>query len=63
MKAHYFVTFIDECTRMTWMSSLHKKGDVFTAFQEFHGMVGTQYQKQIRSWQTVNAMEFLNISV
>jgi hypothetical protein len=48
---------------MTWMSSLHKKGDVFTAFQEFHGMVGTQYQKQIRSWQTVNAMEFLNISV
>jgi hypothetical protein len=41
-KARYFVTFIDECTRMTWMSLLHKKSDVFTAFQEFHRMVGTQ---------------------
>jgi hypothetical protein len=62
-KACYFVTFIDECTRRTWMSLLHKKSDVFTAFQEFHRMVGTQYQKQICSWQTDNAMEFLDTSV
>jgi IS30 family transposase len=62
-KASYFVTFIDECTRMTWISLLHKKSDVFTAFQEFHSMVGTQYQKQVRSWQTDNAMEFLDTSV
>jgi hypothetical protein len=24
-KARYFVTFINECTRMTWMSLLHQK--------------------------------------
>jgi hypothetical protein len=24
-KARYFITFIDECTRMTWVSLLHKK--------------------------------------
>ena len=24
-KARYFVTFIDECTRMTWLSLIHKK--------------------------------------
>ena len=62
-KARYFVTFIDECTRMTWLSLLHKKSDVFKAFQDFHSMVGTQYQKQIRSWQTDNAKEFLDFAV
>ena len=59
-KARYFVTFIDECTRMTWVSLLHKKSDVLTAFQEFYNMVGTQYQRQIRVWQTDNALEFLD---
>jgi len=62
-KACYFVTFIDECMRMTWISLLHKKSDVFTVFQEFHSMVGTPYQKQIRSWQTDNAMKFLDTSI
>jgi hypothetical protein len=58
-KARYFITFIDECTRMTWVSLLHKKSDASTAFQEFHNMVKTQFQKQIQVWQSDNAMEFL----
>jgi hypothetical protein len=58
-KVRYFITFIDECTRMTWVSLLHKKSDASTAFQEFHNMVKTQFQKQIQVWQSDNAMEFL----
>lgn len=41
-KARYFVAFIDEGTRMTWVSWLHKKTDVYITFQEFYSMVGTQ---------------------
>lgn len=61
-QARYFVTFIDECTRMTWVSLLHHKSDVYVAFQEFHSMVRTQYQKQIRVLQSDNGTEFVNTS-
>jgi hypothetical protein len=33
-KARYFVTFINECTRMTWMSLLYKK----VIFYSFSGI-------------------------
>jgi hypothetical protein len=47
-KARYFITFIDECTWMTWVSLLHKKSDASTAFQEFINQVKNQFQKQIQ---------------
>ena len=56
----YFVTFIDECTRMTWISLLRNKSDVGTTFQEFHKMVTTQYQRQIRTLQSNNGEEFVD---
>ena len=58
--ARHFVTFIDECTRMTWVSLLIKKSDVCLAFQNFHKMTHTQYQKQIRVWQSDNGTEFMD---
>ena len=58
-RARYFVTFIDECTRMTWVSLLIKRSDVCLAFQNFHKMTHTQYQKQICVWQSDNGIEFL----
>lgn len=61
-KARYFVTFIDECTRMTWISLLKNKSDVCEAFQEFHSMIHTQYQKHIRVFQTDNGKEFVVMS-
>lgn len=60
-KARYFVTFIDECTRMTWISLLQNKTDVCQAFLEFHSMVKTQYKKEIRVFQSDNGKEFVNI--
>ena len=58
--ARYFVTFIDECTRMTWISLLRNKGEVSTAFQEFHKMVLTQYQQHIRTLQSDNGTKFMD---
>ena len=58
--ARYFVTFIDECTRMTWISLLSNKGDVSSVFQELYKMVSTQYQCKIRVLQSDNGGEYLN---
>ena len=61
--ARYFVTFIDECTRMTWISLLSNKSDVTTAFQELYKMVSTQYQYKIRVLQSDNGREYLNATL
>jgi transposase InsO family protein len=61
--ARYFVTFIDECTRMIWVSLLVHKNDVCLAFQTFHRMIQTQYQKQIRVVQSDNGTEFVAASL
>ena len=57
------MTFIDECTRMTWVSLLIHKNDVCLAFQTFHRMIQTQYQKQIRMVQSDNGTEFVAASL
>ncbi|XP_068639297.1 uncharacterized protein [Aristolochia californica] len=62
-RVRYFVTFINECTRMTWVSLLIKKSDVCLAFQKFHQMVHTQYQKQIRILQFDNGTKFVDASL
>ena len=37
--SRYFVTFIDDCTRMTWLVVLKKKNGVFDRFVDFYKMV------------------------
>ena len=43
----WFVTFIDDCTRMTWIFLLKNKSDVCDVFQNFYHMILTQFQKKI----------------
>ena len=42
--ARYFITFIDECIRMTWVILLSNECYVF---QDLYKMVATQYHCQI----------------
>ena len=56
----YFVTFIDECTRMTWVSLLLNKGDVSSIFHDLYKIVSTQYQCKIRVLQSDNGGQYLN---
>ena len=58
--ARYYVTFIDDCTRMTWVSLLKNKSDVCSMFKEFHKMVSTQYQQTIQVFQSDNGGEYVN---
>lgn len=45
--AHYFVTFIDECSHMIWISLLKHKGEVCTVFKELVQIVKSQYKCDI----------------
>lgn len=37
----WVVTFVDDCTQMTWLYQLKTKAEVFTMFQTFHVMIRT----------------------
>jgi transposase InsO family protein len=46
--AFYFLLFIDDCTRCTWVYFLTRKSDVFEYFKEFRTMVEKQTGKSIK---------------
>ena len=46
--AFYFLLFIDDCTRYTWVYFLRRKSDVFEYFKEFRNMVEKQTEKSIK---------------
>ena len=39
----YFVTFVDDFSRFTWLYLLKAKSEVATVFQDFHHLVHTQF--------------------
>jgi hypothetical protein len=46
--AFYFLLFIDDCTRYTWVYFLRRKSDVFEYFKEFRTMVEKKTGKSIK---------------
>ncbi|CAL2249190.1 unnamed protein product [Prunus armeniaca] len=58
--ARWFVTFIDDCTRIIWVSLLQTKWEVSSKFQKFCQMVETQFHTRIRVLQSDNGGEFFN---
>ena len=46
--SHWFVTFIDDCTRMTWLCLMKTKDKVNLLFQKFHKMIETQYNAKVQ---------------
>lgn len=54
----WFVLFVDDCTRMTWLYLLKTKDEVSNIFKIFHSMVKTQFDKNIRYFRSDNGGEF-----
>jgi transposase InsO family protein len=46
--AFYFLLFIDDCMRYTWVYFLRRKGDVFEYFKEFRTMMEKKTGKSIK---------------
>jgi transposase InsO family protein len=44
---YYFLIFIDDCTKYTWVYFIRKKSDVFEYFKEFKTMVEKKTRKYI----------------
>ncbi|KAJ9559500.1 hypothetical protein OSB04_004660 [Centaurea solstitialis] len=56
----FFVIFVDDCTRMTWVYLLKNKSEVLEKFDVFYNMIQTQFQKNIQIFRSDNGGEFVN---
>lgn len=54
----YYVWFIDELFRNTWIYFLRKKSEVFDKFREFNALVEKQTEKKIKVLRKDNGGEF-----
>lgn len=54
----WFVTFIDDHSRMTWVFLMKHKTDVTHIFQTFHKMIENQFKTKVQVLKTDNGKEF-----
>jgi transposase InsO family protein len=54
----YYVSFIDDFSRNTWIYFLRKKSKVFDKFKELKALVENQTEKKIKVLRTDNGGEF-----
>jgi hypothetical protein len=54
----YYVSFIDDFSRNTWLYFLKKKYEVFGKFKEFKDLLENQIEKRIKVLRTNNGGEF-----
>nr|CBL54154.1 hypothetical protein [Beta vulgaris subsp. maritima] len=54
----YFMTIVDDYSRVIWVQLLKQKSDAYEAIKGFLKMVKTQYGKQVKVIRSDNAFEF-----
>ena len=58
--ARWFVSFIDDCTCVTWIFLLKQKLDVSIVFPNYHNMVKNQFGVSIKRVRSDNAKDYFN---
>ena len=56
----YYVTFIDDHSRCTWVYLLKKKSNVLPLFTQFLQMIKTQYNIVVRAIRSDNGGEYIS---
>jgi transposase InsO family protein len=56
----YYVTFIDDHSRCTWVYLLKKKSDVLPLFTQFLQMIKTQFNTVVRAIRSGNGGEYIS---
>ncbi|CAN1152028.1 Retrovirus-related Pol polyprotein from transposon TNT 1-94, partial [Linum perenne] len=56
----WFITMIDEHTRLTWTFLMKEKSDTTRVFQNFYTMIETQFQTKVKVLRTDNARDYFN---
>ena len=54
----YFITFIDDYSRFTWVYFLCSKAEAFSTFKFFHAYVQTQFSSKIKTLRSDNGGEY-----
>ena len=58
--ARWFITFIDDYTRLTWTFLMKAKSETVAVFQGFYDMILTQFETKIQVLKTDNAHDYFN---
>ena len=58
--AAYFVTFIDDFSRKTWVYPLRRKDEVLSIFKRFVTLVETQTGKKVKCLRSDNGGEYVS---
>ena len=56
----WFITFIDDHTRLCWVYLLKDKSKASTTFKNFHALIQNQFQTKIHTLRTDNGKEYFN---
>ena len=56
----WFVIFVDDCTRITWIYLLKNNSEVAERFLTFHNMIKTQFSATLQVFRSDNGGEFVN---
>ena len=59
-KARWFVSFIDDCTRVSWIFLLKHKSYMSFVLQNFHNMIKNQFGVTIKRFWSDNPKRFLS---
>jgi hypothetical protein len=58
--SHYYVTFIDDATRKTWVYCIQQKSDVFDTFKKWKALVENEIGKIFKCLRSDNGGEYCN---
>ena len=58
MGKKWFISFVDDCTWVTWVYLLKHKSDVCNVFRSFHHMIVTQSNAHIKVIRSDNGREY-----
>lgn len=54
----FFLTIVDDNTRITWVTLLKHKSDANSALEKFINLAATQFRKTVKIIRSDNALEF-----
>ena len=54
----YYVSFIDDYSRKTWIYFMKKKYEVFSKFKEFKALIENHTKRKIKTFRSDNGREF-----
>lgn len=58
----YYVLFLDDFSRFTWLFPLKQKSDIIQTFIQLKAMVENQFERKIKCFQTNMGGEFLSLT-